>query len=257
MDLLFGEMMRKGILGVLVTLAVVLVAGCGNINSQDVSSQVGISVARRGVSIITPVPASTLTPVEEQSPPEAAPTNIAPEETPSPDPADQVEPSSTPTTIPPATSTPLPAATETQVPPASSGGCAPELNRGYESEVIRLINQERGKEGLAPLVEQSQLTQAARLHSQDMACNQFFSHVSPTAGDVIARVTAQGYSYSAIGENIAAGQADPSGVVQAWMNSTGHRANIMNATYTQVGVGYAYLAGDSSGVFWTLLVGAP
>ena len=249
--------MKKAILGMLVILAFVLVAGCGNINSKEVSSQFGISVARRGVSIITPVPLSTLVPVEEQSTPEATPSSIALEETPTPDPTDQVEPSSAPTTIPPATSTPLPTATETQVPPTFAGGCAPELNRGFESEVIRLINQERGKEGLAPLVEQSQLTQAARLHSQDMACNQFFSHVSPTAGDVIARVTAQGYSYSAVGENIAAGQADPSSVVQAWMNSTGHRANIMNATYTQIGVGYAYLGGESSGVFWTLLVGAP
>lgn len=249
--------MRNGILGMLVILSIVLVAGCSNINSKDVTSQVGISVARRGVSIITPVAASNQEPVEEPVLTEVAPTGITQEATPSPDPGDAGAPELTPTTVPPATSNPIPPAPEQQVATSSSGDCMPELNRSFESEVIQLINQERGKEGLGPLVEQSQLTQAARLHSQDMACNQFFSHVSPTSGDVIDRVTDQGYSYSAIGENIAAGQAGPSDVVQAWMKSTGHRANIMNATYTQVGVGYAYVVGEASGVFWTLLVGVP
>jgi len=250
-------MMKKGILGILGILSFVLVAGCSNMNSKDVTSQVAISVARRGVSIITPVVDSNSEPVEESVLPEAAPTEVTLEATLSPEPGVVSEPEITPTSAPSATSNPLPSATEQQVAPSPSGGCTPELNRSFESEVIRLLNQERGKDGLPPLTEQSQLTQAARLHSQDMACNQFFSHVSPTAGDVIERVTAQGYSYTAIGENIAAGQADPSSVVQAWMNSTGHRANIMNATYTQVGIGYASVGGSAAGVFWTLLAGAP
>ena len=249
--------MRKGILGMLVILYLVLVTGCGNINSKEVTSHVGISVARRGVSIITPVSGSTMEQVEELSPTESASTELLPEATASPNPVVENVSELTPTTIPPVTVSPMPAATESLVETSVSGGCTPDLNRGFESEVIQLLNQEREKKGLARLVEQSQLTQAARLHSQDMACNQFFSHVSPTAGDVIERVTVQGYSYSSVGENIAAGQVDPSGVVEAWMSSTGHRANILNGTYTQVGVGYALVEGETSGVFWTLLVGAP
>jgi len=260
-ELLFGEMMRKAILVLWMILSFVLAAGCGGINTQDVTSQVGLSVARRGVSMITPVPATNDVPEEQPVQPQANPTDV---ETLATEPAgieEDSDPTPVPTIFPTATAPLLPVPTETSAPSptesSSPASCSPDVNRTFESEVIQLINQERGKEGFPPLAEQSQLTQAARLHSQDMGCNQFFSHVSPTAGDVTTRVSAQGYSFSAIGENIAAGQTTPASVVQAWMNSTGHRANILNGSYTQIGVGYAYLGGENAGVFWTLLVGAP
>jgi uncharacterized protein YkwD len=257
--------MRKGFLGIILVLSLILVAGCSGMKSQEVSAHLGISIARRGASRITPVPVDGQSVDQSVEPTlDASMESIQP---PIVETAAVANPSLTPVeptlTTPPPTSAPV--LTQSLIPNPSSGvdstdqstTCAPDINRSFESEVIQLINQERGKEGLAPLSEQSQLTQAARLHSQDMACNQFFSHLSPENGDVADRVTAQGYQYSAIGENIAGGYSSPASVVEGWMNSTGHRANIMSGTYTQVGVGYVYLAGSKLGTYWTLLVGTP
>jgi uncharacterized protein YkwD len=119
-----------------------------------------------------------------------------------------------------------------------------------------LINAERAKEGLSPLSKQSQLTTAARNHSEDMACNDFFSHTSPTTGSPFDRLAAIGYSYSSAAENIAAGYGSPAAVVSGWMSSSGHRANILGS-YTQIGIGYAYWSGSSYGSYWTAVFGRP
>jgi uncharacterized protein YkwD len=123
--------------------------------------------------------------------------------------------------------------------------------------VVSLINAERAAQGLPALTKQSQLTSAARIHSQDMACNNFFSHTSPTTGSPFDRIAAQGYSFSSAAENIAAGYGSASATVDAWMNSSGHRANILNSNYTQIGLGYAYWGSSTYGSYITAVFASP
>jgi uncharacterized protein YkwD len=105
--------------------------------------------------------------------------------------------------------------------------------------------------GVDPVNGQNQLGTAARAHSQDMACNRFFDHTGSDGSSFAARITRAGYSYSAAAENIAAGYGDPASVVAGWMGSQGHKDNMLNPIYTQVGVGYIYVAGSPYGVYWT------
>ena len=118
-----------------------------------------------------------------------------------------------------------------------------------ENEVIRLVNVERSKAGLQSLAMNWQLCRVARYKSADMANKGYFSHTSPTYGSPFQMMESFGLKFSAAGENIAYGQRTPAEVMTAWMNSPGHRSNIMNGTYTQIGVG---LAKNKSGVcYWT------
>ena len=118
----------------------------------------------------------------------------------------------------------------------------------YESEVIRLVYEIRQQNGLRPLAANWELSRVARYKSQDMRDNGYFSHNSPTYGTPFQMLSAFGLSYRTAGENIAKGYASPQAVVNGWMNSSGHRANILNASYTQIGVGYV-----SGGNYWTQL----
>lgn len=116
----------------------------------------------------------------------------------------------------------------------------------YESEVIRLVNIQRTQNGLKPLTANWELSRVARYKSQDMVDNRYFSHTSPTYGTPFQMIRNFGLSFRTAGENIAYGQRTPQAVVNAWMNSSGHRANILNASYTQIGVGYV-----ANGHYWT------
>lgn len=116
----------------------------------------------------------------------------------------------------------------------------------FEREVIRLVNEIRVQNGLKALTENWELSRVARYKSQDMADNRYFSHTSPTYGTPFQMIKAFGLSYRTAGENIAYGQRTPEAVVNAWMNSSGHRANILNSSYTQIGVGYV-----ANGRYWT------
>lgn len=116
----------------------------------------------------------------------------------------------------------------------------------YESEVVRLVNVERAKKGLPPLVHNWQLSRVARYKSSDMRDRGYFAHNSPTYGTPFQMIKSFGISYRTAGENIAKGQATPAAVVSAWMNSQGHRANILNASFTEIGVGYV-----ADGRYWT------
>ena len=116
----------------------------------------------------------------------------------------------------------------------------------FEAEVVRLVNQRRAEHGLKPLTQDWQLSRVARYKSQDMKDLGYFSHTSPTYGSPFQMMKSFGISYRTAGENIAKGYASPEAVVNAWMNSPGHRANILNSTYTHIGVGYV-----SSGNYWT------
>ena len=116
----------------------------------------------------------------------------------------------------------------------------------YESEVVRLVNEIRVQYGLNKLTENWELSRVARYKSQDMVDRGYFSHTSPTYGSPFDMMKAFGISYRTAGENIAYGQKTPQAVVDAWMNSSGHRANILNSSFTQIGVGYV-----ASGNYWT------
>ena len=116
----------------------------------------------------------------------------------------------------------------------------------YENEVIRLVNEIRAENGLKPLTANWELSRIARYKSEDMSDNRYFSHTSPTYGTPFQMIKAFGLSYRSAGENIAYGYGTPAAVVNGWMNSSGHRANILNASYTQIGVGYC-----ANGNYWT------
>ena len=120
-----------------------------------------------------------------------------------------------------------------------------QLNQ-FEQEVVELTNQERAKHGLSALQIDTELSKVAREKSNDMAANNYFAHNSPTYGSPFDMMKSFGISYKTAGENIAQGQRTPAEVVNAWMNSEGHRANILNGDYTHIGVGYV-----EQGNHWT------
>ena len=116
----------------------------------------------------------------------------------------------------------------------------------YEQEVIRLVNEIRAQNGLKTLTYDWELSRVARIKSQDMKDNRYFSHNSPVYGTPFEMIKNFGISYRNAGENIARGYATPQAVVNAWMNSSGHRANILNANFNHIGVGYV-----AGGNYWT------
>ena len=116
----------------------------------------------------------------------------------------------------------------------------------YEQEVIRLINEIRAQYGLGTLQPDLALSRVARLKSQDMHDLRYFSHTSPTYGSPFEMMKRFGIRYRTAGENIAMGYATPRSVVDGWMNSEGHRKNILNPSFTQIGMGYV-----ESGHYWT------
>lgn len=116
----------------------------------------------------------------------------------------------------------------------------------FEQEVIRLVNEIRVQNGLKTLTYDWELSRVARIKSQDMKDNRYFAHNSPVYGTPFQMMKNFGISYRSAGENIAKGYATPQAVVNAWMNSSGHRANILNANYTHIGVGYV-----AGGNYWT------
>lgn len=125
----------------------------------------------------------------------------------------------------------------------------PQLDRevlSYEEEVVRLVNQIRRENGLGTLSLNWELSRVARYKSQDMADKRYFSHTSPTYGSPFQMMQAFGLTYRTAGENIAYGYSSPQAVVTGWMNSEGHRKNILNASFTQIGVGYV-----PQGHYWT------
>jgi uncharacterized YkwD family protein len=115
---------------------------------------------------------------------------------------------------------------------------APSNVSGYASQVFSLVNQQRSKAGLKPLAWNAKLANMAMVKAKDMKKNNYFDHNSPTYGSPFNMMSRFGISYSWAGENIAMGQRSPAEVMNAWMNSSGHRANILNAHYTSIGVAY-------------------
>jgi uncharacterized protein YkwD len=141
-------------------------------------------------------------------------------------------------------------------------GCNYSGNAGFENQVVVLINQERADRGLPALSQNASLRSAARGHSQDMACSDHFSHTGTDGSTLGSRLAAAGYSYSWAAENIAAGHSrgfSPGQVVNMWMNSAGHRKNILSDKARHIGVGFRYVDGGSSSLdaYYTADFGRP
>jgi uncharacterized protein YkwD len=261
--------------------------GCGpDQKNAGVPGQLPVSVAQRQMSILTPAGQETgrdnqdqpTSPTPETSEILASPTDQAASETftPQTQPTSEIstttgaqQPTATQNNPPAATANPSATATKqptnaaptntSSASPTSSGSvvCTTTGSSSFETEVIQLINQERNEAGLPLLSSQAQLTNAARTHSDDMACNLFFSHTSAETGTLFDRLDEVGYGYSWAGENIAAGYASPAAVVEGWMASEGHRANILNENFTQIGVGYASWDDSEYGIYWTAVFASP
>lgn len=138
----------------------------------------------------------------------------------------------TPETETPDTETPDTESPDTETPDTES----PDTTHAFIKEVVNLVNVERAKEGLSPLTIDTKVQAAAMVRAKE--CEQSFSHTRPNGSSFATALKEQNVSYRQAGENIAWGQHSPKEVMNAWMNSSGHRANIMNPSFTTIGVGY-------------------
>lgn len=118
----------------------------------------------------------------------------------------------------------------------------------YEQQVADLVNKERAAAGLPALKVNTKLAGVAEKKAEDLRDKNYFSHTSPTYGSPFDMMKQFGISYQSAGENIAKGQKTPDTVMNGWMNSEGHRANILNSSYTEIGVGY--VTDSNGGTYW-------
>ena len=137
--------------------------------------------------------------------------------------------------------------TETESPETES----PEMDatKSFAEQVVDFVNAERAKEGLSPLVLDESAAKAAYVRAKETEIS--FSHTRPDGRSFSTALTEQGMTFSGAGENIAWGQKSPEAVMEAWMNSPGHRANILNAKFTTIGVGYYQNSAGTN--YWTQL----
>ncbi|MRX72244.1 sporulation protein [Bacillus lacus] len=200
--------------------------------------------APKPVEQAKPAPASAPKPAEQAKPaPAPAPKpaeQAKPAPAPAPKPAEQAKPAPAPAPKPAEQTKPAPAPAPKPAEQTQSSVSA------FEKKVVELTNVERQKQGLKPLQLDEALSKVARVKSQDMKNKNYFSHTSPTYGSPFDMMKQFGISYKTAGENIAMGQRSPEEVVKAWMNSEGHRKNIMNGQYTHIGVGHV-----ADGNYWT------
>lgn len=143
----------------------------------------------------------------------------------------------------PATGTPAPTVTASA--PASTPPAATTAS-GVVARIVQLVNAERAKVGCSPLTLNADLGKAAQAHSDDMAAHQNMSHTGSDGSSPGDRITSAGYSWSSYGENVAYGYSTPEQVMAAWMASPGHKANILNCGFQEIGVGLA-----EPGDYWT------
>ena len=154
--------------------------------------------------------------------------------------------------VPAPVKTETPAAKKPAVPAETQKPAAPAGNNAtagsYEMQVVEFVNKERAAQGLPALKYNSELSKVAEAKAADLRDNNYFSHTSPTYGSPFDMMKSFGIKYTAAGENIAKGYMNPKSVMKGWMNSPGHRANILNSSFTEIGVGYV---SDSKGAgYW-------
>jgi uncharacterized YkwD family protein len=172
----------------------------------------------------------------------------------SPAPTQSAAPEAEPSQKPVQSAEPTPSApAESQIPAESAAPVEstppaetqPEDTSTYETAILSLVNAERAKYGLSALTLDASLSKVAQAKAQDLHDNHYFAHESPTYGTPFEMMRAFGISYRSAGENIAMGYSSAQAVMTGWMNSEGHRANILNASYTTLGVGYV-----ADGNYW-------
>ncbi|MEU2053772.1 CAP domain-containing protein [Streptomyces bungoensis] len=177
----------------------------------------------------------------------SAPASRTPAKKPSESPAESPAKTSSQKPAPATPPTTAPSRAATRAPAASSAPVTVSARAAAEAEVLRLVNEERAKVGCSALAANSSLTGLAEGFSDDMAARGFFDHTDPDGASPWDRAAKAGITGLG-GENIARGQADAAAVMQAWMNSPGHRANILNCDFKTLGVGVHFGAG---GPWWT------
>ncbi|WP_324604176.1 CAP domain-containing protein [Streptomyces sp. 303MFCol5.2] len=154
--------------------------------------------------------------------------------------------STTPSTTPKATATATATATASAAPTSPSTSKAAAPASGTSARIVQLVNAERSKVGCSPVTLNAVLTKAAQAHSEDMATHQNMSHTGSDGSAPGDRITRAGYAWSTYGENVAYGYTTPEQVMSGWMSSPGHKANILNCAFKEVGVGLA-----QPGSYWT------
>ncbi|MFG2008304.1 CAP domain-containing protein [Micromonospora sp. NPDC048868] len=192
-------------------------------------------------------PGDALAPPTPSGTPSTAPTTARP--TPSATKSTRPTPAPSRTTAPSRRSaerSTAPAGGDTKAPVSSGSG-------SQASQVVALVNAERAKAGCGAVSVDDKLTTAAQRHSQDQADHRNMSHTGSDGSNVGTRLDRVGYSWRTYGENVAWNQKTPAAVMDAWMNSSGHRANILNCAFTEIGVGVA----SSNGPYWTQVFAAP
>ncbi|WP_328285689.1 CAP domain-containing protein [Streptomyces sp. GQFP] len=183
----------------------------------------------------------------------AGPASATPSGTPSASPVG-ASPSASPSAAGSPTATPtagtLESSSPSSTPEATSTSSTPTASASAESgptdRVLVLVNAERAEAGCAPLTENAKLTKAAQDHSQDMADHQNMSHTGSDGSSMSDRLSRVGYAFRSAGENVAAGYTSPESVMDGWMNSAGHKANILNCGFKEIGIGLA-----QPGYYWT------
>ncbi|MGW6576861.1 MULTISPECIES: CAP domain-containing protein [unclassified Streptomyces] len=188
---------------------------------------------------------STLPPVDAPLPatsPSSSPSEASPSS-----PAAPAQPPVVETTPPAQPKPPVkpPVATKKPQAPQPSTTAAPPAS-GSVAQVLALVNQERAAAGCSAVSLNAKLTKAAQDHSADMASHSNMSHTGSDGSDPGARITRAGYTWSTYGENVAYGYSTPEKVMEGWMNSQGHRENILNCSFKEIGIGLA-----QPGNYWT------
>ncbi|MFD0273200.1 CAP domain-containing protein [Kitasatospora sp. NPDC127111] len=225
--------------------------------AAEAGNHEGIQIPGAGDPAAAPAPSPFATDAAQAAP--ATPTTAAPTATASTTPtatASSTAASAKPSTAAASGSAKASAGTGTA---ARTGAPAPATAASgtaaqYAQQVVDLVNAERSKAGCGPLTADSKLAAAAQGHSEDMANRNYFDHASPEGFHADHRIEAVGYRWSSWGENIARGQKDPAAVMDAWMNSPGHRANILNCSFKEIGVG---VRTGSGGPWWTQVFAVP
>ncbi|MFE7754561.1 sigma-70 family RNA polymerase sigma factor [Streptomyces sp. NPDC057429] len=237
-----GEVRRRRRTGVVAGLVAVATLGGGGAAVHLYTDADGDEGPSTAVAPLTRPSASETTsapPTATPSPSRSSPSASA---SPSPSRTEARTASPTPRTVPrPRT----PSSKPSVAPPPEPARPASD---SVAEEVMNLVNAERAREGCGAVGTDERLATAASRHSADMVERDYFSHTSPDGTDPGARITSAGYRWSTYGENIAKGQTTAAAVMEAWMNSPGHKANILNCAFKEIGVGRQE---SSGGPVWT------
>ena len=222
------------------------------------STRSGDQEARLTSTTVGAVPTGAAEPTgqpDDTSPSVTASPELSPSSTPTPSASTSASATPSRTASKPATKRPTPKPTKTTTRPAAPSTTGSTAGSGVIAEVIRLVNVERKKAGCGSLAGESRLHKAAQKHSDLQAEKNTMSHQLPGEASMGDRVTAQGYRWGGVAENVAAGYGTPAAVMDGWMNSSGHKANILNCGYKHIGVG---VKKSSKGtLYWTQNFASP